>query len=786
MVSRYGLQIDERERPNARMADTGGPAAYGAQVAQSVGGLGNAAGYAGQLVAKKQFDRAKLDANNAGNAYQKALTQYLYDPDSGVYAQRKLGDADNATLDFDAYAEKLGEEIAAGLSPEAGEMFQAMAGDIRMPFWKQTSVHEAKEMAQFREGSYKATIAEAIDTAAIDPGNDELFQLQLDKVMLALGELNLGASEDVLKQAFRKVASEMETARIARVAATDPAAAQEMIEGSPYLLEETRTKLFEKNEGDVRRLWVQEAVDGLIDRYGVENPDQVLSLIRREYGGREQDELASAYKTRVGELTIREGKAEAELRKRQEENWERLYLEYYSKGENPPAGMLDKMLEGGELSWQHHHKAREWDKAAVTRAEITKKLMKDTPDWNFLSQQQREELVMRKAGRAQEERDNALAWIKAGIMDPDEPITRAEIADAYQNMYITKPEMERFLAALSGKKAHNNAVVKQHQTALAADLSQILQKGAFGDKFSAGDLKAIAKGVYLGKVAELDPDSKTYAEDVKQARRDAITAVVEATGKDLERWRGVGGIGKIYDTIGMGSNWWVKTPFGEKVGEVESGIDASPIKGYAPEFRDDPINLSIGDHAAANAGTPYEYGGKDINRKVDCSGLVTSVGAKMMDDANRAAGREVFDAAAKKALTGASADIIENVSKATGYLRENPTIGELRGGMLIGLNASSRSGGRGFKGIDHIAVIYRDPMTSQLKVYESNGKQGVVIADASEYLERYRKKGAPTYLVDPLLMAKGRETKNPLYARPKPQKQANPYKPVLFGDEGQS
>ena len=326
-------------------------ASTGVQVAKAVGDVGDTVEYIGKLQAHRRNERAKLDANNASNAYQKALTQYLYDPDTGAYTQRKLGNADNVTSDFSDFADKSIEEISSGLTPEAADIFRRMAGDITMPMWKQTSVYEAKEMGQYRDDSYKATLAESINTAALDPGNEELFQVQLDKAMIAIGELNKGASETVLKQEFQKIASDMEVARIERVASSNPLAAQDMIENSRYLTEESRTKLYAKNKGDVikseARSYAQQAIEQFGGEYdqgaglkwiyeNVQDPD-VADAAASEY----------AKKFRMNDMLISD--QERAVSAQQEKNFEQLSMTY-AQGGSVSDEEIERLEASGDIS----------------------------------------------------------------------------------------------------------------------------------------------------------------------------------------------------------------------------------------------------------------------------------------------------------------------------------------------------------------------------------------------------------------------------------------------------
>lgn len=171
----------------------------------------------------------------------------------------------------------------------------------------------------------------------------------------------------------------------------------------------------------------------------------------------------------------------------------------------------------------------------------------------------------------------------------------------------------------------------------------------------------------------------------------------------------------------------------------------------------DVMNGSLINHSRKYLGRRYVLGGKDPakDKGWDCSGLVNHAIRGMMKDINKSLGYNAFDNNAFKALSGASADIIEHVSKATGFEKLNPSVNDLKPGMIIGLDAGSGAGGDGYKGIDHVAVVMRDKK-GRLRIYEANSKQGTVTTNAATWLNRYRNRGIKAYLVDPTLMMRGK------------------------------
>ena len=234
------------------------------------------------------------------------------------------------------------------------------------------------------------------------------------------------------------------------------------------------------------------------------------------------------------------------------------------------------MLQNNVISSAQHRQGTEWNRIAVTRAAVTRKLSK-SPDWSSLTPQQQEERIMRGMGVTKEARESALAAIQAGALDGT--MTDAELHAYYESGAITKFEEERFKEIDTQVSGGQKSFVLDQRKALRTDMNGLKIPGK-GDEL----YRNIALNKFNELVSQLDPHSKTYRMDVMNARRDAMMEAVQASGKkQADGW-----------FFGFGEE--APTSFGERVSQALTALEEQTgrVEEYTPSFRTDTIDLPSG------------------------------------------------------------------------------------------------------------------------------------------------------------------------------------------------
>ena len=316
--------------------------------------------------------------------------------------------------------------------------------------------------------------------------------------------------------------------------------------------------------------------------------------------------------------------------------------------------------------------------------------------------------------------------------------TKSDITYAQSRGWISPNDADRLTKLESKFSADQKQYLNGERKSFEAELNKLSKNGMSVEGLAA------ARDMFMEKVAELDPADPAYREKVGAIKKQALLESFDAnTGK----------MNKNLQSLESGYKQSKFDILDNAYLEQSHGLQSSTqLSGDVVDMANQALVATL----PQTKGVKYQMGAKDIGTgKVDCSGLVCKVQGDMMKNINKASGGEVFDKAAQKAVSGASADIVQNVSKATGWELTNPSVGQLREGMIVGLDANNKTaGGGGYKGIDHVATVIRDPQSGRLVIYESRSGDGVIVSDAASWLQMYRSRGVNAYAVNPMLMAK--------------------------------
>lgn len=574
-MERYRHQINEAATPAAFGRNYVDGAATGVQIAGALAGAGEEIRRFAEVRKRRQDEWDATRAMEANNEFMKRMTAYMDDPDMGVVNTRKLGLAQGVTKQADTDFDGFVSEIEGTLDNDAQKQaFRAMAERSRVPFWKQASHFEASQVSEYRGQVFKNTLDAGMQMTLRDPMDEGAFETASVQGATAIRAQYVGADEKVVKAAVDEYVSGLEAARISAVSEGNPLLGEALIKSSPYLTPVDAQKLRGSITPKAEIYRRQEAVDELVQKFGPGQEQEGLAWIRANKSGEEEERLASAYKQRIGEMTVREVNADAELRKQQAANFDQLYKDYWSQGNNVPQEQLDAMLQSNVISSAQHRQATAWNQTAVTRADVTKKLSK-SPDWSSLTLQQQEERIMRGMGVTKEDREAALAAIQAGVLGGT--MTDAELAAYHKSGAITGAELESFKRIDTQVSKEQKGFVSGQRKALGADMDGLKTPGEDDSLY-----RSVALNKFNELVSQLDPHSKTYRMDVMDARRDAMTEAVQSSGKkQADGW-----------FFGFGAE--KPTSFGKRVSQALTALEEQTgrVEEYTPSFRTDEIDLS--------------------------------------------------------------------------------------------------------------------------------------------------------------------------------------------------
>jgi murein DD-endopeptidase MepM/ murein hydrolase activator NlpD len=566
VVPRFRRRESISPLPNARVQAYGGADAHGADVAEAAGRFAIRA----QEMAEKNEDASTLDAVNS---FSRDINTYHNAPGEGVF-NKKLGkDAQGLTTESNSWmTSKLDEYTRKMRSPRMRENFSRMASRIALGQEKENSIFEEKQVRTWREAEANAIIDRSVNIASTNWQDEGAIQEARQAAITALTLKNRGLGDDVFAADLAELNNKIASARILQMINADPSAAQKwytqhkkLFNGATQVKVESLLETF----GD------QQITDKLISEYGLEDETAALSAIRERYSGARADKLVSRYRQRVAESTAAENRATAERRRIQQENADKIYMQYTATGLPVPQTTLDSMLSGGQINGYDHRQMLGWNSQLMVRSNIEKRLRAADPDlWNSYTPEQRERELMLAAGRTQEERDSRLTSLQAGVMDSEDPVSVSEIRDAQMSMFITKAESENLIGVLRSFGPEQRRFAGLQKKKLNADLKNIFNEQFFWNNDDRRGYSDHARQLFLEKIFDLDPKSQTYVDDVVEARRESILETYEMSSEN---------------SMGFIGN---PASFKSLIDNVVGGIDAQNEPRYAPKFRKDAIDLS--------------------------------------------------------------------------------------------------------------------------------------------------------------------------------------------------
>jgi murein DD-endopeptidase MepM/ murein hydrolase activator NlpD len=595
-VERYQRQVAEGQTPSAflRSYDAGNTTA---QIGAAWGQVGGALEKWGAWAQKRQDEWDAATVMNAQTEFARRMSDYLDNPDTGQTVTRKSGAARDLTKDTDAYADKTAQEISGLLENDRQRaVFNSGIPKAKMPFTRQASDYEARELQVFRKQAFDANIAAAQDMylrAADSPADRERA---VDMAANAIRSQYFGAPEEYIDLAIAEARSGMAAQWVSHVAQENPMTAMEMLnDKSLGLLPETRNKLEAQIKPRAEIYEVQDIVDGLAAQFPQGMEGAGLEYIRQKYEGPLEEKIASAYKMRMNELDIDQNNARRMRAQAQEDRWNEILSSYVETGLWPNEAEVQLMVANGEISPTRGAAMLDNKLVAKTRAQTEKRLSKD-PAWVTLKPEQQEELVMREMGVTTEERKELLSYLWGGVLDGS--VTDAEVRQWYANGRITKAEKERLINADKRMSVEQKAFVDQQKEELKVDFKNIKIPGKSDSIYQSN-----AETKFTELLRDLNPADKDYRKQVMEARKQALVYGVQQSGKALEQsWT----LYKPWTWGGDGT-----TAFGERFNKQIRAIDQGikRVQEYTPKFTMDNINLP--EKRTPPAETPSSWSGSD-------------------------------------------------------------------------------------------------------------------------------------------------------------------------------
>lgn len=246
---------------------------------------------------QKADDAAVLEA---ANSWDERTTQYLNDPDTGLFNRKGKG-AKGMSGEASTWFGKLEGDIMKGLENEnQRSLFSKYILRNRSSKVDSIARHERAEFQNYRVDVTNQAVTNAVNTIAANYADDEIFEAQLDTAENALLTLLSDQGEEVVAAKVKALRSAAHEARLAQWLEANPRAAEAYFKKYKDGIDGTNHAKWTKAiDTQTAVIWTQEEADKLVKRFGSETA--ALRYIREHYEGDKENSLVTAVKTRYNE-----------------------------------------------------------------------------------------------------------------------------------------------------------------------------------------------------------------------------------------------------------------------------------------------------------------------------------------------------------------------------------------------------------------------------------------------------------------------------------------------------
>ena len=480
-------------------------------------------------VVKSIADRAIQLQNDAEDArtlelfskFQNDSLAYHEDPDKGIYNTRLGYMAQNVYSDADKWLREQGEKYVKELkSNRAKKNFRDMARRYITQRGEQNSRFEASQMKKYREGQADAAYQNGLEDIAKNPYDDEAVNVAREQMMNAL-ELKLRySSPEEQKNALAKFDDDVAMTRFTAMLQDDPQRADKWYQKNKQSFS---AQSRQQAENALETYRVQSIVDELITKFPQEREQEGLAWIREHYSGAKEEKIASAFKTRISEQTIRSDIEDRALRKQQNDNEDQILRRFISDGVMPSTEQLRQYVVSKQLRPEQFDRIENKRDNSARRSIFMRRERNRNPN---ASQQDLDVAFMRRMGTTNEEHRSIFAACVNAILtgQADEKILN-EYLDRGK---ITTDEANRIKKTVKALTGVQKEFFNKEKSLLNTTARQLVKDFGFTEEAHT----KIMENFVTRAGMELDnPLDKNYRENLQWIATEVLLEAIDGSGE---------------------------------------------------------------------------------------------------------------------------------------------------------------------------------------------------------------------------------------------------------------
>jgi len=527
---RYQVSIGEQGLPQAYVRGSAPSTQFAGATARQFERLGQGLSQLGQMAHQKEEEFNRLKVEDANNQFNRSLMELMNDPQNGWLHTRRQGDAIGMTNDFGRRSREIKDNLMKhfNMNDRQRQMFEDIGLRTAMPFFNSSQSHEARESERYRVAVHENMIETAKQSIFLNPF-EPISPEHREMIMIAVSALNRGANQEVIQQGIDEVISGIEFERISTIGLDNPIYAMQLAQESLDLLNASRNRLIHRLREPVRREEARIASDEVFDQFGMDELS-AWNFIQENFEGDMRNMVESQYFTRVGRLRSIENRLVLEAREHSRQLARDAMLESIRQGMPISIDQISQWIASGYIEAQTAEQMERWNRSFIERSGIATRLRDRMEGWVNLSQDERDNLVIREMFRVHDRpvasREITMNRLWEGILRGE--VIREEVLRAYNDAYITTTERERMIQHITQIPRDRTEFHRDQSRHLVANAREI-----FGEIGILSTFTAVAQ-VEFDRLSREVPNDADYAEGIMRARAAALLYAVERAQTQYE------------------------------------------------------------------------------------------------------------------------------------------------------------------------------------------------------------------------------------------------------------
>jgi len=548
-TERYQVGVPEEGMPGVRMPSGTSAEAFGVARAVGMGALAGGINKLAGVAIQRQEEYDRLRAEDANNQFTQQLLDLVHNPETGMINARRGEQAimDNSvSRDFGNQSSKIKENISNNmkLNSRQQNLFDHIAINTALPFYKQVQGHESREYEAYKTGQFNSKINTLNQTIMAAPEDEDIWKNQIAQLYGYGAEEYKYMSHKMFDTTMKGLVSGLAQQRFSAISENDPIKAYDMAQASEDILPDAKAGFLSKLKvGAERRQSLLEGTN-FYSKYGRDEDSAWNAIQSRDYTPEQMERVWQSYSNNVSrDRNIEAGMNNDRVRSIGNDI-DSTISESMRSGVPIDERKVDEWATNDSTTTAQMNRALKWNRSFTDRSAATARVSaNNSSTWNDLTLDQKDNLLIQDAFRAFDRplssRQNVIGALQSMVLSQDSE-AKQEVMNAWNDRYITTNERDSYLTQITKIPKDQAQYYKNQEQYLKADIKNVFPELEIGKTY-ANEYGARAITKFKNDVSGLSygPD---YPEKIIAARRNALLTTTAEMNKELGTVKSLSGV----------------------------------------------------------------------------------------------------------------------------------------------------------------------------------------------------------------------------------------------------